>query len=388
MLYYFLVKGYGFMEQTITAKIQIVVNEKQSVLLQRTLQAYQDGCNEVSEYIFKTHDLQQSSLNKHLYQHLRQNFGLKAQMAQSVIKTVVSKYKTILENEKTWIQPVFKHLQYDLVWNRDYSLTNNQFSVNTLEGRVKLPYHEKGMERYFNKDIYKFGTAKLVVKHQKYFLHIPVTYTVDECTNDLVSNVVGVDRGVNFVVTAYGSDRKTWFVNGRSVKQTRARYKEVRRQLQRRQTPSARRRLKEIGTRENRWMQDVNHCISKALVERYPKHTLFVLEDLTGIRQATEKVIRKHRYEIVSWSFYDLEQKIRYKAERYGSKVINVNPAYTSQTCPCCGHTERANRRKKIHTFVCKRCGYRTNDDRIGAMNLYRMGINYLVDSQVPDTVV
>lgn len=26
--------------------------------------------------------------------------------------------------------------------------------------------------------------------------------------------------------------------------------------------------------------------------------------------------------------------------------------------------------------------------DRIGAMNLYRMGINYLVDSQVPNTVV
>ena len=25
---------------------------------------------------------------------------------------------------------------------------------------------------------------------------------------------------------------------------------------------------------------------------------------------------------------------------------------------------------------------------RIGAMNLYRMGINYLVDSQVPNTVV
>ncbi len=26
-------------------------------------------------------------------------------------------------------------------------------------------------------------------------------------------------------------------------------------------------------------------------------------------------------------------------------------------------------------------------DDRIGAMNLYRMGINYPEDSQVPDTV-
>ena len=38
--------------------------------------------------------------------------------------------------------------------------------------------------------------------------------------------------------------------------------------------------------------------------------------------------------------------------------------------------------------ITCKNCGYTSNDDRIGAMNLYRMGINYLADSQVPDTVV
>ncbi|MFR0889144.1 MAG: RNA-guided endonuclease TnpB family protein, partial [Gallintestinimicrobium sp.] len=49
--------------------------------------------------------------------------------------------------------------------------------------------------------------------------------------------------------------------------------------------------------------------------------------------------------------------------------------------------TEKSNRNKKIHLFTCKNCGYKSNDDRIGAMNLYRMGINYLSDSQVPDTV-
>lgn len=63
--------------------------------------------------------------------------------------------------------------------------------------------------------------------------------------------------------------------------------------------------------------------------------------------------------------------------------VINVNPRYTSQSCPKCGHTEKANRNKKLHLFTCKTCGYRSNDDRIGAMNLYRKGINYVV----PDTV-
>ena len=135
-------------------------------------------------------------------------------------------------------------------------------------------------------------------------------------------------------------------------------------------------------------MQDVNHQVSKALVENNPKHTLFVLEDLSGIRNATERVKTKDRYVSVSWSFYDLEQKLIYKAKQNQSSVIKVDPRYTSQCCPCCGHIEKANRNKKMHLFTCKNCGYKSNDDRIGAMNLYRMGIDYLVDSQVPNTVV
>ena len=69
--------------------------------------------------------------------------------------------------------------------------------------------------------------------------------------------------------------------------------------------------------------------------------------------------------------------------------VIKVDPAYTSQRCPICDHTEKVNRNKRNHLFCCKKCGYRSNDDRIGAMNLYRMGIGYLENSlkSVPDTV-
>ena len=105
-------------------------------------------------------------------------------------------------------------------------------------------------------------------------------------------------------------------------------------------------------------MQDVNHCVSKALVENNPKHTLFVLEDLSGIRNVTERVRIKDRYVSVLWSFYDLEQKLIYKAKQNQSSVIKVDPRYTSQCCPICGHTEKANRNKKIHLFTCKNCGY------------------------------
>ena len=122
------------------------------------------------------------------------------------------------------------------------------------------------------------------------------------------------------------SSCKTSFYSGAVVKQKRAHYKELRIQLQKRQTSSARRRIRAIGQRENRWMNDVNHCISKALVCDNPKGTLFVLEDLTGIRGATERVRTKDRYTQVSWAYYDLEQKIMYKAVRCGSALLKVDP--------------------------------------------------------------
>ena len=190
------------MEQiTITAKIQIVATETDKVLLDETMSVYRNACNYVSDYVFHTHDLKQFSLNKVLYSTLREKFGLKSQMAQSVLKTVIARYKTILENQNEWIKPSFKKPQYDLVWNRDYSLTQNRFSINTLNGRVKLSYFADGMSKYFDHTIYKFGTAKLVNKHGKYYLHIPVTYDVEESNISDICNVVGKYRGLNYIIT-------------------------------------------------------------------------------------------------------------------------------------------------------------------------------------------
>ena len=127
------------MQFTITAKIQIKVEPEQRPLLDETLDTYRQACNYVSNYVYQTHDLKQPSINKALYYTLRERFKLKSQMAQSVIKTVIARYKTILENQRQWIKPSFTKPQYDLVWNRDYSINGDKFSVNTLSGRMKLP---------------------------------------------------------------------------------------------------------------------------------------------------------------------------------------------------------------------------------------------------------
>ena len=73
---------------TVTAKIQIVPSDRDKVILDKTMAVYRDACNYVSDYIFKTHNLKLFSLNKELYKVIRDKFGLKAQMSQSVLKTV------------------------------------------------------------------------------------------------------------------------------------------------------------------------------------------------------------------------------------------------------------------------------------------------------------
>ncbi|MBM7648719.1 IS605 OrfB family transposase [Bacillus ectoiniformans] len=362
---------------TITAKIQIYVSKDQAESLNITTNAFRQACNWLSKHIFETKNLNLVKLNELYYKPLRNLFDLKSQMAQSVMKTVIARYKSAKSNGHEWSLIEFKRPEYDLVWNRDYSLTQNQFSVNTLDGRLKLNFERKAMKKYFN-GTWKFGTAKLVHKYKKWFLHIPMTKEYQKLDFVNVNNIVGVDLGLNFLAATYDSQGKTTFYNGHLVKHKRGTFKATRKQLQMRQTPSARKKLKQIGSRENRYVTDVNHQVTKALVDKYPRGTLFVLEDLTGVRFATEKVRVKNRYISVSWAFYQFRQMLEYKAELNGQKVMVADPTYTSQTCPKCGHIEKANRNKKRHTFKCKSCQYHSNDDRIGAMNLHRKGIEHI----------
>ncbi|MBO8415856.1 MAG: hypothetical protein IAB19_05710 [Proteobacteria bacterium] len=39
---------------------------------------------------------------------------------------------------------------------------------------------------------------------------------------------------------------------------------------------------------------------------------------------------------------------------------------------------EKSNRNRKEHLYCCKNCGYRSNDDRVGAINMFQRGEDYL----------
>ena len=81
------------------------------------------------------------------------------------------------------------------------------------------------------------------------------------------------------------------------------------------------------------------------------------------------------------WTYYDLQQKIRYKAMAAGIDVVMINPEYTSQRCSKCGciHTEN---RKSQSEFSCVECGYSENADYNAAKNIATENIENIIQTE------
>ncbi|WP_125763710.1 RNA-guided endonuclease InsQ/TnpB family protein [Levilactobacillus mulengensis] len=385
-----------------TIKLRLYPDTNQAEQFLAMSQEYQRLANIVSQWIFDHgFPLSWLKINHHLYKIFRQESPLNSQMVQSVFRTVVARYKTVQEQmkqhpycykneEHKWVQaprdlnwlvtPIqFRRPQADLVRQSNYSFVDKmqQISITTLGKRTKLGFTDKGFEKYFTED-WKLGTAKLVHNRGKWFLHIGITKEVSDFDAKDNPNVVGIDRGLRFLATAFDDEGKTLFFDGQQILRKRRKFLEIRRQLQSKGTKSAKKKLKRLAQRENRWMTDVNHWLAKTLVAVYGSHTLFVLEDLTNVTFNTDDLPKSLRNSHRSWAFFQLESFLTYKAQAIQSAVVKVNPAFTSQRCPKCGLVEKTNRHHETHEYWCAQCQYRCNDDRLGAMNIEMLGQDWL----------
>lgn len=60
---------------------------------------------------------------------------------------------------------------------------------------------------------------------------------------------------------------------------------------------------------------------------------------------------------------------LAYKLAERGGELQEVDPAYTSQTCSCCGVIDRDSRKDQA-TFACNHCGHADNADTNAALNI------------------
>lgn len=202
-----------------------------------------------------------------------------------------------------------------------------------------------------------------------------VTVQIDEPKQTESVNVLGVDRNVtgHVAVCAIPQTGKV-FKLGKECNYIHKKYKNIRRNAQKNGKYNFVRKLKD---RESRITKDINHKISKKIVEIAKENNCSIqLEDLSKMNK-TNQYSSESRDMIHSWSYYQLQQFIEYKAKLNGILVTYTQPAFTSKLCSKCGSIGTRDRK----SFICPSCGHIDHADSNASFNIALSRGQLYVDS-------
>jgi IS605 OrfB family transposase len=250
----------------------------------------------------------------------------------------------------------------------------------TLEGSDA---HLGILKTALESDEWKIGTAEALFHNDNAELHVNVTNTEQTIRDKQDSRtVVGVDVNEdNVALTALSEDcvEDTLVIDFPEIKFQRHHYFTMRKRVQNAGKDSIHDTLE---GREERFVRDRLHKVSRHIVEwsqQFEKPCI-VFEDLKEMRDSIDYGTRMNR-RLHHLPFRALQFYTSYKASFEGIPTAWIDTAYTSQRCPMCGHTERANRNKK--RFKCKDCGHQDHSDRGASVNIAVKGVKKL-DWNVP----
>lgn len=173
--------------------------------------------------------------------------------------------------------------------------------------------------------------------------------------------VVGVDLGINvpaYVATNVTDDRKAigdreHFLNTRMAISKRFHsFQRLKGTTGGRGKTKKLEPLERLKEKERNWVHTQNHLFSRDVITfaLHVKAATIQMEDLSGYGKDDEgNVVEEKKFLLGKWSYYELQDMIKYKAKKVGMRVNFIKPAYSSQTCSWCG--ERGERNST--SFVC-----------------------------------
>ena len=142
------------------------------------------------------------------------------------------------------------------------------------------------------------------------------------------------------LVASNSSNDESLFFSGGKLNHLRKCIRTRRSSVQAVGTRSSHRLLGRLAHRERAITEHLLHVASKALTQYAEKSNarVVVFEDLSNIREASLKKEKNLREKVCRWPYASLQFKACYKLAEKGIGTEIVDPAYTSQGCPRCGH--------------------------------------------------
>ena len=337
--------------KTISLKVNNLPKEEYIILMEKC----KDLFNGFTDWIYSNGTYNKNTLHKQCYQMFLEKYPeIKVALQQSVRDCASEVCKRNKIKGKT---PIKKSLTIRLS-KHCFTLRGNQLTLIGLNQRYKEILHVPVyyLETYQTWEP-KGATLSFDKKKKQFWINIMFENPkeVKEISNTIKEKVLGVDRGIyNPIVT---SDTNLSFMGvGKKIRTIKSNYQYLKRQLQKKGTRSAKRKLKTLSGKEKRFVLNSNHILSKMVANS--NHDIFVLEKLKNFKKT--KYRKNLNRKLSNWSYYQFEQLLKYKAEQKGKHIVYVNPAYTSQECSNCGKIEKTNRSKNL--YVCS-CGHKEHSD-------------------------
>jgi IS605 OrfB family transposase len=365
----------------LVVQVKLLPTPVQAAALGATLHACNEAASWVAEVAFEHGKFKNFALRKHTYEQVKDRWRLGAQAAQHVIKKTCDAYTTLKANlragnlgrpgSKRYRRATEKPLAFRPQGAQPYDdrmlswqIADRTVSIWTTGGRMKQVAFTASPEHLATLALYRKGESDLLERDGMWFLLATCEVPEAGLNTDPV-DFLGIDLGiVNIATTSDGQ-----IMAGRELNRGRLRERGLRAKLQKKNTPSAKRRMRKRRRKEARRARDINHKIAKHVVAEAERTGRGIaLEDLGGIRERV-RLRKPQRATLHSWAFAQLGNFIAYKARKAGVPVVHVDPAYTSRTCAECGHTDKANRVSQAW-FACRSCGFVDHADRNGSRNI------------------
>ncbi len=352
-----------------TYKYRVYPSRVQAKVIDRTTEKCRLLYNELLALKKDTYKKDEVSLSrKDLYKQVRGNKEMHSQVSQNVADRIDKAFKNffrrVRKGERKRGFPRFKKygiyrsITLPQIINPEYIGKKTYFPKI---GWLNVKYH-RSIE----------GTPKTLTikkaKSGKYFATIYCANTPKEKI-EVGTDIIGIDLGLNhFIATSDGR----FFEHPKPMGRLAENRKGQARRFSKTKKGSVNRgraglKLARTDEKIKNIREDFGWKLCLALIKKYK--TIY-MENLN-----VRGMMKNHRLAgaITDVSWGDFTQKLCFKAESAGARVVKVNPKNTSQKCSGCGEIVR--KTLAVRTHGCPHCGLVLDRDLNAARNILVKGI-------------
>ncbi len=198
------------------------------------------------------------------------------------------------------------------------------------------------------------------------------------------SNFIGIDRNLNNITT-YDSGGNCIVHDLSKAQRIIVLYRTVKSRFRRNDCRIRKKIFQKYGRLQRNRVHNILHCTSKKIVSQ---DAGIIMENIKGIRKLYQKGNgqgTKYRAKMNSWSFYELQRQIEYKARWLGLPVKYVKAGGTSTKCAVCGSKLVPEEHRQMFCPLCK-----TSVDRDvnAACNILLRGTQVVPDGTTGEAVM